>query len=52
MIALQYSYQKRYEILNIAMYDIIQNNFTEIWAVKDCNLLRVLLWVNQEANVP
>ena len=26
--------------------DIIQNNFTEIWAVKDCSLC-VLLWVNQ-----
>ncbi len=28
---------KSYKMLNIPMY-IIQNNFTEIWAVKDCNL--------------
>ena len=27
---------KSYEMLNIAMYNIIQNNFTEIWAVVDC----------------
>ena len=29
---------KSYEMLSIAIYDIIQNNFTEVWAVKDCNL--------------
>ena len=40
---------KSYSMLNIAMYDIIQNNFTEIWAVKDCNFC-VLLWANQEEN--
>ncbi len=28
---------KIYGMLNIARYDIIQNNFTEIWADKDCN---------------
>ncbi len=39
---------KSYEMFNIAMYDVFQNNFTKIWAVKDC----VLLWGNQEENVP
>ena len=38
-------------MLNIAMYDIIQNNFTEIWALKVCNLC-VVLWDNEEANAP
>ncbi len=38
-------------MLNIAIYSITQNNFTEIWAVKDCNLY-VLLQVRQEENVP
>ena len=38
-------------MLNITMYDIIKNNFTEIWPVKDCNLC-VLLWANQEENAP
>ena len=37
---------KSYEMLNIPMHDIIQNNFTEIWAVKECNLC-VLLWDNK-----
>ena len=50
MISLRYSYQT-YEMLNIAMYDVVQNNFTEIWAVKDCNLC-VLLWAKQEENIP
>ncbi len=40
-----------YEMLNIVMYDIIWNNYMEIWALKDCNLC-ILLWANQEANVP
>ena len=38
---------KSCKMLNIAMYDVIQNNFTEIWAVKDYNLC-VLIWANQE----
>ncbi len=42
---------KSYKMLNIAMSEIIQNNFTEISAIKDCNLC-VLLWATQEANVP
>ncbi len=42
---------KSYVMLNIAMYWIIQNNFTEILVVKDCNLC-VILWANQEENVP
>ena len=29
---------KSYTILNITMYDIIQNNFTQTWALKDYNL--------------
>ena len=37
-------------MLNIPVHDIIQNNITEIWAVKDCKLC-VLPWANQEANV-
>ncbi len=41
---------KSYEMLSIAIYDIIQNNFTEVWAVKDSDLC-VLLWANEEANV-
>ena len=41
---------KRYKMLNSAMYDVIPNSFTEIWALKDCNLC-VLLWTNQEENV-
>ncbi len=28
---------KIYEMLNTALYNIIQNHFTERWAVKDCN---------------
>ena len=42
---------KSYEMLNTAMYDIIPNSFTEIWALKDC-IFCVLLWTNQEENVP
>ena len=42
---------KSCEMLNIPIYDIIQNIVTEIWVVKDCNLC-VLLCSNQEANVP
>ena len=38
-------------MLNSSMYDIIQNNFTDILAVKDCNLC-VHLWANQEENGP
>ena len=38
-------------MLNIAKYDIIQNNFTEIWALKDFNLC-VLPWAKQEEDVP
>ncbi len=38
---------KSYEMLNLKMDDIIQNNFTEICAVKDYNLC-TLLWTNQE----
>ncbi len=30
---------KSYKILNIAMYNIMQHNFTEIWAVKDLCLV-------------
>ncbi len=41
---------KSYKMLNITMYNIIQNNFTEKWAVKDF-FVCVLLWANQEANV-
>ncbi len=37
--------------MNIAMYDIIQNNLSEMWALKDCDLC-VLLWANHEANIP
>ncbi len=37
---------KTYEMLDITMYDVIQNNFTEIWAVKDSNLC-VLLYMGQ-----
>ncbi len=36
-------------MLNIDMYDSIQNNFAEIWTFKD---LCVNLQANQEANVP
>ena len=35
----------RIRSLNITMYDIIQNNFTEIWAVIDYNVLR---WVGHQ----
>ena len=42
---------KSYVMLNVAMYDVIQNISAEIWAVKDCNLC-VLLWASQEENVP
>ena len=42
---------KSYEMLNIAMYDVIENILSEIWAVKDCNFC-VLLWANQEEIVP
>ncbi len=38
-------------MLNIVMHDIIENNFIEIWAQKDCNLC-ITLWASQEANVP
>ena len=34
-------------MLNIAMYDIVQNNFTETLAMKDCNYC-TLQWANQE----
>ena len=37
LIPLRYFYQSD-EMLNIAMYDIIQDNFAEIRVVKDCNL--------------
>ena len=30
---------KSYEMLNITLYDIIKTNFTEIWALKDWNLM-------------
>ncbi len=42
---------KSYSMLNIVMRDIIENNFIEIWAQKDCNLC-ITLWGSQEANVP
>ena len=42
---------KSYEMLNIGIYDVVQNNFTEIRAVKDFHLC-VLLWVEQEENIP
>ena len=42
---------RSYEMMNITKYDVIQNNFTEICAVKGYNLC-VFLWVNQEENVP
>ncbi len=38
-------------MLNIVMHDITDNNFTEIWAQKDCNLC-ITIWDSQEANVP
>ena len=42
---------KSYEMLNIAVYDIIQNNFyTEIGTPKDCNLC-VPIWANPKANI-
>ena len=41
---------KIYDVLNITKYDVIQNNFTEIWTVKDCNMC-VLLSVDREENV-
>ena len=36
-------------MLNITMYNIIQNNITEIWAVKDCVKP---LWASQGKNAP
>ncbi len=42
---------KSYSMLVIVMHDIIENNFIEIWAQKDCNLF-ITLWASQEANVP
>ena len=42
---------KIYKMLYLTMYNVIQNNFTQIWAIKNCNLC-VLLWVNQKENVP
>ncbi len=36
-----------YVMLNMLMYDIIQNNFKDIWAVKDC--ISLLVWASQEA---
>ncbi len=42
---------KSYNMLNIIMHDIIENNFIEIWGQKDCNLC-IILWASQEANVP
>ncbi len=38
-------------MLNIVIHDIIENNFIEIWAQKDCHLC-IALWASQEANVP
>ena len=29
---------KSYNMLNIDMFDSVQNNFAEIWTLKDCNL--------------
>ena len=37
-------------MLNIPVHDIIQNNITEISAVKDCKLC-ALPWATPEANV-
>ncbi len=42
---------KSYSMLNIIMHDIIENNFIEILAQKDCHLC-INLWASQEANVP
>ncbi len=42
---------KSYSMLNMIMHDIIETNFIEIWAQKDCNLC-ITLWASQKANVP
>ncbi len=39
-------------VLNIAMHDITQNNFTEIWAVKDCNFSVYFHGPIKKQNVP
>ena len=43
---------KRYEVLNTAMYGIIQNNFQEMWVFKVCNLCLHLYWPIKIVNVP
>ncbi len=50
MITPQFSFQnlRNVEHHQFVMYDI-QNYFTEIWAVQDCNL-RLLIWAKEEEN--